>query len=332
MIICALLLMPMTNPLATADAPSARIPIVLDSDANNELDDQHAIAYMLFSGDTFDVVGITINRTRFGGDVEEQAREAERVVALSGLRGKIPVVRGANGSFGEIVGSLETRGFDGADAVSFIVESAHRYGTPERPLVLAPIGKLTNVALALAKDPTIAPKVRVVWLGTNYPDPGEYNMENDTSAVNYVLDADVHFEIAVVRYGKEGGTAAVTASLEEIRRRMPGLGPRVAESVTGRNGGEFHNFGDYAINLFENIELQGDPPSRALYDMAALAIIKNPAWARRSEIRAPYLNDGTWEERPDNPRRIVLWEDFDRAQIMADFYQTMEHYRLVATP
>jgi len=32
---------------------SDKIRVILDTDANNELDDQHAIAYMLFNGSTF---------------------------------------------------------------------------------------------------------------------------------------------------------------------------------------------------------------------------------------------------------------------------------------
>src|SRR5438105_1357830 len=70
---------------ASSQAPKPLTPVLLDTDANNEVDDQHAIAYMLFSGDVFDVEGISVNRTRGGGDVEMQAKEAERVVKLSGL-------------------------------------------------------------------------------------------------------------------------------------------------------------------------------------------------------------------------------------------------------
>ena len=36
--------------------------VLLDTDANNEIDDQHAIAYLLLSGDAFVVEGITVNR------------------------------------------------------------------------------------------------------------------------------------------------------------------------------------------------------------------------------------------------------------------------------
>ncbi len=188
-----------------------------------------------------------------------------------------------------------------------------------------PIGKLTNIALALKKDPSIASKVRIVWLGSNYPARGEYNQDNDLSSVNYVLDSDAPFEIALVRYGKPSGTAAVKASLTEIKRKMPGAGPRIATPVVGRHGGEFSTFGDYSVNLF--VEMGHE--SRALFDVAAVAIVKNPSWARPSTIPAPKLVGKNWAGRPRNAREIMLWEDFDSEKIMSDFYRTMQNPVLV---
>jgi purine nucleosidase len=318
-----------------ADRPAAdrtegadrRIRVLLDTDANNELDDQHAIAYMLFNGHVFDVEGITVNRTRAGGGIEEHYAEAERVVRLANLEGRIPLYKGADGSFDQIRPHLDQPEYDGADAVRFIIERAH--ADDPRPLVLLPVGKLTNIALALAKDPSIADRVRIVWLGSNYPKRGEYNKENDPASLTYILDeTDAPFEIVTVRYGDPSGTDAVRATPEEIRARMPGTGPRVSPPVTGREGGAHETFGDYSVALFENIELYGDPPSRALFDMAAVAIVKNPAWATARPIRAPRLTAEGWEDRPGEGRTITLWEHFDRDAIMNDFYQTMEHYQL----
>ncbi|MGI9239046.1 MAG: nucleoside hydrolase, partial [Woeseiaceae bacterium] len=181
-----------------------KVRVLLDTDANNEIDDQHAIAYLLLSGDNFVVEGLTVNRTDNGGDIEEQAKEAERVVQLCAMHPQLPVTRGASGSFDEIAPHLAESDFDGAEAVDLIVKRAH--AASSRKLILLPIGKLTNVALALKKDPSIIDKVKVVWLGTNYPDPGEYNLDNDVAALNYVLDTQVEFEVAVVRYGAESGT------------------------------------------------------------------------------------------------------------------------------
>src|SRR5690606_12406225 len=114
------------------------------------------------------------------------------------------------------------------------------------------IGKLTNIALALVKDPSIIPSVRVVWLGSNYPTSGEYNLEGDPSAVRYLLECSVDFEMVTVRHDDLSGTWGLRAYQEEMLRRMPGLGPGCSEPVIGRHGGEFFCFGDYSADLFSH--------------------------------------------------------------------------------
>ena len=301
-----------------------KIRILLDTDANNELDDQHAIAYMLFNGDVFDVEGITVNATSGGGPVEKHVEEAERIVTLCSLKSKVRVVPGALGKYEEILPHIKKEKFDGSEAVDFIIERAK--ANDNRKLVVMPIGKLTNVTLALKKDPSIAKNIRIVWLGTNYPDPGEYNFVHDLKALDPIMEADVPFEMAMVRYGKPSGTDAVKASLEEIKRVMPGKGPKIEKAIAGRHGGSFDNFGDYAVELFE--KFRGNPTERPLFDMAAVAIVKNPKWADRVVMSAPKFADGKWIQRPNNARKIVIWENFDREAIMQDFYKRMDDFVL----
>ena len=88
------------------------------------------------------------------------------------------------------------------------------------------------------------------------------------------------------------------------------------------------DFGDYSVDLFRNIDLHGDPPSRALFDMAAVAIVKNSSWAISSQIPSPTLVDGMWVERQENKRKITLWENFNKEKIIQDFYSSMENYVL----
>ena len=298
--------------------------VLLDTDANNEIDDQHAIAYLLLNGEAFVVEGLTVNRTNNGGDIEEQAKEAERVIRLCNLHPQLPVTRGASGSFDDIALCVDDPVYDGKDAVNLIIERAH--ATQADKLILLAIGKLTNIALALKKDPDIIDRVRVVWLGSNYPDPGEYNLDNDEPSVNFVLDTDVEFEMAVVRYFSDTGTSAVRVTLDDVVENVAGKGPQASSPVTGRNGGEFSNFGDYSVNLLENVRMSGTPPSRALYDMAVAAIVKNPGWASARSIPAPTYVDGAWLERPENPRQILVWENFDKQAIIDDFYSTLSDY------
>jgi inosine-uridine nucleoside N-ribohydrolase len=184
----------------TADqTPPARIPVLLDTDANNELDDQHALAYMLLNSDVFDIKGVTVNATHSGGNIDEQYAEAARVMQLCGVFDQYPLKKGADGSFVDISPTLADATFDGQEAVSFIIETAHAVPASDT-LVLIAVGKLTNVALALQKDPSLVNRIRLVWLGSNYPDPGEYNQNNDTASVNYLLNVNVPFEMVTVRY------------------------------------------------------------------------------------------------------------------------------------
>ena len=294
-----------------------RIDVIFDTDANNEIDDQHAIALLLLSDDVFNTLGITTNTTYNGGKIELQSLEAKRVTRLVG-KGDMPVYDGADGAFEDILPNLKEKEFDGCKAVDFIIKQAKKHSS-KKPLTVIAVGKLTNVALALAKRPSIAKRMRLVWLGTNYPEPGEYNFVNDIPAVNYVMDTKVPFEITPVCGGTDIGTAYVKVSREYVHENFTGLGPRVKEPVEGRHGGMFACFGDYSVDLFDNVpELV-----RSLYDMSAVAVVKNPDWATPRTIPAPIFQDEKWVERPDNERKIILWEHFDRDAIVADFVATL---------
>lgn len=304
-----------------------KITVLFDTDANNELDDQHALAYLLLNGNTFDLAGVTVNATKSGGDIEAQYAEAFRVMKLCGFENDLPLFKGANGSFDSIQHHINDPTFDGYEAVNYIIERTAKPST-QKMVVLA-VGKLTNLALALKKDTALADRIRLVWLGSNYPEPGEYNQDNDTSAMNYVLKTKVPFEMVTVRYGKPSGSGAVTVLQEEARKNMPGIGPTIAIPVEGRHGGTFTSFGDYSVNLFEHIDYHGNPPARSLFDMVAVAIVKNPAWGQKAEIPAPVLIDNQWKDKPDNTRKIIVWENFDKKNILDDFYATLKNYRLV---
>jgi inosine-uridine nucleoside N-ribohydrolase len=299
---------------------SSKLKVIFDSDANNELDDQHALAYLLFNGDTFEVDAVTVNATYNGGDIQGHYDEALRVIKLCNLNDKIPLLKGANANFIDISNAWNPENYDGQEGVDRILEA-----TKKDTLVIIAVGKLTNIALALKKDPSFAERTKIVWLGSNYPEPGEYNQDNDTIAMNYVLNSNIPFEMVTVRYGKPSGTDAVKVTKEEINRKMPGLGPTSIEPVTGRHGGEFKTFGDYSVSLFEYIDYHGDPPSRPLFDMVAVAILKNESWGERKMIPAPVLIDNEWIERPDNKRKIAVWENFKKEEILEDFYSSLKN-------
>ena len=298
------------------------IPVIFDTDANNELDDQHALAYLLYNRPVFQTLAITTNATKHGGNIEEHTLEAKRIMQLLEVDGAYPLIDGANQDFNTILPYVSDGAYDGHEAVEKIIQEGRI--RRNQPLILAAVGKLTNVALALSQAPEIIPNVRVVWLGSNYPAPGEYNQENDEAALNYVLSTNVPFDMVTVRYGEPSGSDAVKIYQSEVKTRFQGKGQPVATPVMGRHGEAFQRFGDYSVNLFDHVEFYGNPPGRAMFDMVALAIVKNPDWGEVRTIPAPKLVNHEWVEQPDNPRTIQLWENFDREGILNDFYNYLD--------
>lgn len=296
-----------------------KIKVILDTDANNELDDQHAIAYMLFNQDLFDIRGITVNETRNGGPIGKHVEEARRVVKLCGFEDNIRVIPGASGDYTEIRDSLNKPDHDGHEAVDFIINEARQAEGDK--LVLVPIGKLTNIALALKKAPDIARKVKVVWLGSNWPEAGEYNLENDPLAlVPLLMNDELEFEILTVRYGEPSGTWAVSLSVEEVRERMKGLGPKV-KPVEGRHGGKFDCFGDYSVELYNKI---GDD-IRPIYDVCTLVLLKHPEYAGKLAVKGVSFDGTNWKQDGSSDRTVIFRENFNKEKIIEDFYGTIKN-------
>jgi len=306
---------------STTRGDNQTLNIIFDTDANNELDDQHALAYLLSNGDIFNLEALTVNSTPTGGGIQNDFDEATRILQLYNLQNDITVHLGAQGNYSTIRSGFDPNSFDGQAAVNQIIAS-----TKSKECIIVAVGKLTNVALAILKDPTIVNRTKVIWLGTNYPCADEYNLESDMAAVNFVLNSDMPMDIVTVRLScPQQGSSEVNTTVTEINNVMPGLGPLATTPITGRHGGSFSRFGDYSVDLFNNIGKE----LRSLFDVVALAILKEPGWGQKEVIPAPLYENDSWTERPANPREVTIWGDFDRNSIMEDFFESIENYTLV---
>ena len=80
------------------------------------------------------------------------------------------------------------------DAVNKIIEIALK----NNKTYILGIGAITNIALAIKKEPDIINKIEIVWLGGNelgYKDNIEYNFNQDIEAVKIVLESKVKMTI-----------------------------------------------------------------------------------------------------------------------------------------
>jgi purine nucleosidase len=182
------------------------LKIIIDTDPGQ--DDAVAILLALGSPE-LEVLGITTVAGNVG--LELTSRNARMVCELAG-RPDIKVFAGADGPLaGPLVTAEHVHGKSGLDgpslaapamalqpghAVDFLVETIGR----EEPgsLTLCTLGPLTNVALALTREPSLAGRLRqLVMMGGGYFAQGnitpsaEFNVYVDPEAAQYVMASGV---------------------------------------------------------------------------------------------------------------------------------------------
>lgn len=173
------------RPVAPWPPPAGPIPVIIDSDAANEVDDQFALALALGFPQRLQLEGWVA--AHFGGKggsegIEKSYQEMQRILDLAGVSGKFPVKRGSDPM------TYPDRAPE-SEGVDFIIERA-RAATPENPLWLVLLGPATDAAAALIKAPEIADRVVVFWHGrTRWPTQcWNFNAYNDIKAVQAIFE------------------------------------------------------------------------------------------------------------------------------------------------
>lgn len=166
--------------------PGDRLRLILDTDAKNEADDQFAIIHHLLSP-MLDVRGITASHFESkaktpGETMEKSYQEIRKVLKLADME-EIPAYRGCP------LPLKDEQDAPLSDAVEFIIREARREDA--RPLYIAVLGTMTNVAAALNRAPDIAEKLIVLWNGGGpYPvGRREFNLMQDIHACRILLSS-----------------------------------------------------------------------------------------------------------------------------------------------
>ena len=238
--------------------------IIIDTDPGQ--DDAVAILLALGSPE-LEVVGITA----VAGNVPLKLTEknARKICELAG-RSDIPVFAGAvRPLLRELVTAEEVHGQTGLErpgparagheaagphAVDFIVETLMQEESGS--ITLCALGPLTNIALALAREPGIAPRIREIVLmgggffeGGNITPAAEFNIYVDPHAADIVLRSGVpivmmpldvtHKALTTARR-----TAAIPRSRHQGRaggRRPAGILRALRRAKYGTDGGPLHD-------------------------------------------------------------------------------------------
>ncbi|MDF1586858.1 nucleoside hydrolase [Marinimicrococcus flavescens] len=249
--------------------------IILDCDPGQ--DDAVAILMALASPEALETLAITT----VGGNVplEKVTRNALQLAALAG-RPDLPVHAGCGKPLLQpLVTAEEVHGESGLNgvelpppastprtshAVDAIIELV--MARPAGTVTLCPTGPLTNIALAFAREPALAARIREIVLMGGARDLGnvtpaaEFNFYVDPEAARLVFESGV----PITMFGLDV-THQVLVTEERVAR-IRGLGNRAGEAVAG-----FLDF--YSRHDRERYGFAGGP----LHDPCVIAHLLRPA-------------------------------------------------------
>ena len=288
-----------------AEQPPARLPLIIDADTANEVDDLFALVRAV-AEPTFDLRGITsaqFHTSPLAGDstVRESQDINEELLRLLD-REDLPHPLGANGPIPSATEAADS------PAARFIVEHALAMPAGEQLHVVI-LGPCTNVASAVLLEPRIVPKLSVHYLGfwhdpaTNTYNKVEFNSGNDTLAVDLLLDTE--------GLAMDVMTATTSQHLvfdrEEVERRLEGDG----------------GVGDYLVdrwNSYTRWWTQQDPEKARwiMWDVAIIEALARPELATKTNFPTP----------PENAlRELGIYTAIDTAAMEADFWSTVAKIR-----
>ena len=186
---------------AAAQSPSAPQLVILDTDIGDDIDDAFALALLLRSSEV-NLLGIT---TAFG-DTELRARLVDRYLQAVG-RNDIPVTAGAqtlhSSKFSQEAYANQAPDREHPGSIKFLLEQIRAH---PGEITLIAIGPLTNLRIAIERDPATFKKLRrVVLMGgsiyrgyddtnvgdTNRPPSAEWNIHCDPAGLRALLASGV---------------------------------------------------------------------------------------------------------------------------------------------
>ncbi len=293
--------------------PKGTIDVILDTDLYNEVDDYYAIAMIFGHKKRFNIKGVTI-APFFNKRVESVAqsivKSSEALDELLHLMGEdsfSAIYKGGNSFLPDEQTPVPS------EAADFMIECSKAYNENNRLYIIA-IGAITTVATAILKDPTIANRIAVVWLGGNadfIPENKEFNLIQDVAAARVVIGSDVPF----MQVPCMGVVSAFTTGYYELEH-----------FIKGKNALCDLLFERTAVVAMEECEVP--TWSRVLWDVVAVATLLNDGGyfmdLTVKNRRLPAYKTGLYEE--DQDKKMLCVEKVHRDELLYDLFLTLEKF------
>lgn len=265
------------------------LPMVLDTDTYNEVDDQFALCYSLLSPERLRVEAIyaaPFYNDRSTGPADGMEKSYSEILRLLGMMGRRTdgfVLRGST--------AYLPNGDTPVDSPAARDLVARAMARPEDdPLYVVAIGAPTNVASALLMEPRIVSRIIVVWLGghaLSYPTAREFNLMQDVPASRILFDS---------------GVPLVLVPCLGVASHMLATVPELQAFLGGKNA-----LCDALITLFSAYSEDHFAWAKEIWDVAPIGYMINPDWTPSALAPSPLLTDDChWATDPRrHPVRVA---------------------------
>lgn len=278
-----------------------KINVILDTDLGNECDDQFALSYLLTSQDRFHIEAITVAPYHHDNNIsiyEGTSKSYEEIIKICNWLNFEWKDKVFKGSTDYIINGYEEQN----DAVNKIMETAKRNA---KTYILA-IGAITNVALAIKKDPNIIEKIEVIWLGGHSflnKDNKEYNFRQDIEAVRIVFESKVKLTIIPCK----NVASNLKTSIYELEHFLKGKSKLC----------------DYLCQTFYDDGIHGIQERRVIWDIAVIAYMIDKEWFKTNEVSCPNIREDTSYEQTTGRHTITMVQDILVDKVYTDLFHKL---------
>ena len=287
--------------------------VILDTDMFNEIDDQFALTYLMTSLDVFDVEAITIAPFSNSGyakvssikeGVEKSYNRTLEILDMINKNDyKQKVYKGAI--------KYTTDSMESNNAVDKIIDICLKN---DKTYIIA-IGAITNVALAINKEPKIIDRIEIVWLGGNSPvlkQNNEFNFRQDINGIKIVFESKAKLTIVPCR----GVASHMVTTIYELRHYLN-------NSKIGRFLCD--NFELLKKHYYKTKEDEYGT-SKNLWDLSAIAYLINHDWFVTEDISCPNILDNGKYELTSGKHKVTFAIDLYRNKIYNDYFKKMRQF------
>lgn len=280
------------------------IPVLLDCDTANEIDDLYAIVRGLVEPE-FEIVGLTSAHWRTQPNapkdtVRPSQKLNEELLRLMG-RMDIPHPMGASDMMKDAVTPQDS------EAARFIIKKANEIPAGEK-LTIITTGTVTNMASAILMDPGIITKVRCYSMGLRFENEKwntkEFNAGNDLNAIDCLFCAK-NFEWHVM-----------TSTASRVLRYKK---QKAIDELKGK-GGAFDFILDYWLGFDPPWKPGMDTDNWIMWDVAAVEAVVHPEFGIEKQVVIP--------SRLKMDRKVWVYTRINALKMQADFWEALKRYKV----